>query len=190
MKAARLIGGIAAVCFIATGDPVDAKSRRRDREKMQVEDVLATSDGHYVVILKTKSKPLRLLPIWIGETEAMQIRMQLDRRQPPRPLTLNLLQDVLASSDIKVVDVNIDGLKGGVFLGTLRLRQNGRTWEIDARPSDALGLAVGAGATIWASRQVLNDAGIDPADLDMKEEPKTPRQPDKGSKTTDFEETL
>lgn len=158
---------------------------------MEVQDVLATSDGYYVVILKTKNEPYRLLPIWIGETEAMQIRMQLDRRQPPRPLTLNLLQDVLASSNIKVVEANIDGLKGGVFLGKLRLRQNGRSWDIDARPSDAVGLAVGAGATIWASRQVLVDAAVDPAELDKQgEQPESPRTPESDPKATEYGETL
>jgi bifunctional DNase/RNase len=191
MRAVHLIGGVMAACAMAASGAADAKSKRRDREKMAVEDVLATSDGHFVVVLKTKNRPLRLLPIWVGETEAMQIRMQLDRRQPPRPLTLNLLQDVLSSSNIKIVEANIDAVKGGVFLGKLRLRQHGRVWEIDARPSDAVGLAVGSGATIWASKRVLIDAAVDPAELDTRERrPKQRRPREELPKTTEYEQTL
>jgi len=183
--------GIVGVLVLGLAAP-DAWARRRDkaRELVGVEDVLATSDGHFVVLLKTKLAPARFLPIWIGETEAMQIRMHLDRRVPPRPLTLNLLESVLDSSRVKLIEIQIDAVKGGIFLGRLRLRQNGRSWNVDARPSDAVGLALGRGASIFVSRQVLNSAAINPAELapprhgkDGERRPHAPAQ-------TSYEETL
>lgn len=193
MKITSIVGAAVATLLIVGTAAAPAEAKRRSRERVHVEDVLSTSDGHFVVILKTKSKPLRLLPIWVGETEAMQIRMQLDRRHPPRPLTLNLLQSVLSSSKITIIEANIDALKGGVFLGKLRLKQNGRAWEIDARPSDAVGLAVGAGAAIFVSRQVLDDAAIDPMDLDLPGD-KVPSDKsdakESRSEPSSFEETL
>ncbi|MEE8408695.1 MAG: bifunctional nuclease family protein [Myxococcota bacterium] len=182
-----------AVSVVMTAAVAPAEAKRRSRERVTVEDVLTTSDGHYVVILKTKTKPLRFLPIWVGETEAMQIRMQLDRRKPPRPLTLNLLQSVLSSSKITVMEATIDALQGSIFLGKLRLRQNGRAWEIDARPSDAVGLALGAGAAIFVSRQVLDDAAIDLTDLEPVYGKKPSEKLDATetpSELSSFEETL
>jgi bifunctional DNase/RNase len=164
--------------------------KRRPGKRVVVEDLLATPDGNFVVVLKTKSDPARFLPIWVGENEAMAIRMRLDRRKPPRPLTLNLLESVLSSSNIKLVEVKVDALKAGVFLGRLRLKQNGRYWEIDARPSDAIGLAVGTGAVIWVAQQVLDNASFGADDLAAPSAPREPGDAEPSPEITDLEETL
>ena len=175
-----------AVTTLATS--VEAGKRRGKRAV--VEDILATPDGSFVVILKTQSDPVRFVPIWIGEAEAVAIRMRLDRRKPPRPLTLNLLESVMSTGNIKIVEVRVDALKGGVFLGKLRLKQSGRFWEIDARPSDAIGLAVGSDAIIWVAQQVLDDASFGADDLDLSKK-KKPREPHpKSDPETAVEETL
>ncbi|MBI3180370.1 MAG: bifunctional nuclease family protein [Deltaproteobacteria bacterium] len=153
------------VCLLAAPAARGAEPRKAERERADVEDVLATPDGQFVVILKTRDAPQRFLPIWIGENEAMAIRWRLDRYTPPRPLTLNLLETMMQTSNIKLVEINIDSLKGGVFLGRLHLRQSGRNWDVDARPSDAIGLALGRNAAIWVSRQVIDEAGVDTRDL-------------------------
>jgi bifunctional DNase/RNase len=184
------MAGALLVLTFALAGPLAAK--KRDGERVEVDDVIATSDGHYVVILRTKAEPVRFLPIWIGESEAMAIRMRLDRRTPPRPLTLNLLEKILATSKIKLIEVKVDSLKGGVFLGKLRLRQSGRAWEVDARPSDAIGLAAGSGASIWVARQVLEQAAIGVEELKVPSESFKPPEtaPSTESKSTDYEETL
>lgn len=160
---AILMGAVFVV--VATNVARAAPAKRRDLDRVHVEDVIATGEGDFVVILKAKSDPPRYLPIWIGEAEAVAIRLRLDRRDPPRPLTLNLLEDILESSRIKLVEIQIDAVKGGVFLGRLRLKQSGRAWEVDARPSDAIGLALGRGAPIWVSREVMNEAAINLDDI-------------------------
>jgi uncharacterized protein len=170
MSVARML---AMLLGVALGTQSARAAPRKERERVDVEDVIATSDGQFVVILKTQTKPVRLLPIWIGETEAVAIRMRLARTDPPRPLTLNLLESVLASGNIKLLEINIDSLKGEVYLGSLRLKQNARVWEVDARPSDAIGLAIGKNAAIWVSREILDRASINESDL------KSPRPPAK-----------
>jgi uncharacterized protein len=78
---------------------------------------------------------------------------------------LNLLETVLDTTQVKIVDVGIDSVDDGVFIGTVRLKQGPRVWTIDARPSDAIGLAVGAKAPIFVSTSVLRDAALNPDDL-------------------------
>ncbi len=144
---------------------------------MSVAAVISPADEQHVVVLKTQATPHRYLPIWIGQNEAMAIQLRLDAQRPPRPLTLNLLESVLESSKIKVVEIRIDSVEEGVFIGTLRLKQGSRSWTVDARPSDAIGLALGMKAPIWVSAPVLEDAALDPHDLSRQPGSKEPATP-------------
>lgn len=135
------------------------------RERVEVEEVLAVSGGQFVVLLKTTSEPMRYLPIWIGESEALAIRMRLDRRRPPRPMTLNLLETMMEHGNIRLREINIDGLRGGVFLGKIMVSKGKKRWAIDSRPSDAIGLALGNDAPIWVAKTVLDGASFDPNDF-------------------------
>ena len=105
--------------------------------------------------------PARYLPVVVGESEAVAIQLRLDRQQPARPLTLHLLESVLDSGRIQLVEVVIDDVREGVLLGRLRLKQNARRWQIEARPSDAIGLALGRHTPIWVARGVLDQAALD-----------------------------
>jgi uncharacterized protein len=188
MRRMRSLTALVGLSLLATAT---AAAPKKERERLDVEDVIATSEGQFVVILKTQGKPIRLLPIWIGETEAFAIRMRLTRTDPPRPLTLNLLESVLSTANIKLMEVSIDALKGDVYLGTLRLKQNGRVWEVDARPSDAIGLALGRNAAIWVSKDVLNRASINESDLKSPKAPSRPERPTRETpKSSSYEETL
>ncbi|MEO0815551.1 MAG: bifunctional nuclease family protein, partial [Myxococcota bacterium] len=89
-----------------------------------------------------------------------------DRRRPPRPLTLNLLETMMEHGNIELREIAIDGLRGGVFLGRLSVSRGKKRWSIDSRPSDAIGLALGHGAPIWVARAVLEGASFDPKELD------------------------
>lgn len=158
---------------------------------MDVQDVLSAGEGQFVVILRTQVKPLRYLPIWVGEMEAVAIRMRLDRQDPPRPFTLNLLEDVLKAANIKITEIAIDDYKGGVYLGKIRLKQNKKSWEMDARPSDAIGLAMGKHAPILVARDILDGASIDPRVFTTPDDDtKTPAGPTASSNATVYDETL
>ena len=161
------------------GNAGKAKAKKRvNRERVRVVGVLATTDEEHVVVLRTVSEPARYLPIWIGEVEAINIRLRLQRQTPPRPLTLNLLESILTSGEIELTEIAIDDLREGVFLGKVSLRQRGKVWSVDARPSDAIGLAVGHDAPIYVATRILEQAAVDPADL---EEPKAPAAPKVGA---------
>ncbi|MEO1172122.1 MAG: bifunctional nuclease family protein [Myxococcota bacterium] len=147
-------------------------ARGEPRERVTAEEVLAVGENQYVVLLKTVQPPLRFLPIWIGESEALSIRLKLDRQRPPRPLTLNLLETMMKHGDIQLHEIAIDAVAGGVFLGHLEVSRGDKRWSIDSRPSDAIGLALGQGVPIWVARSVLNDASVNPAELGAPPAPK------------------
>lgn len=145
------------------------------RHRVDVAGVVGTGDGKFVVVLRTQNAPIRYLPIWIGETEALSIRLRLERQEPPRPLTLNLLESVMNQSDIHVTEINIDDLRGGIFLGNLRFRRGKRLFKLEARPSDAIGLAVTGDAPIWVTEKVLRRAAVNRQEL--REDNPTPVTP-------------
>lgn len=127
---------------------------------VEVATALATQEGSSIVVLRSKEPPIRYMPIWIGGIEAMNIQLRMQRQQPPRPFTLNLLENVMKSADIKIEKVVVDSLVNGTFTGFLVLHQGKRTWKVDARPSDAIGLAVGASVPIWVNQKVFQKTSV------------------------------
>src|SRR3972149_7518530 len=95
---------------------------------------------HRIVILKDIDSE-RFLPIWIGQSEAEAITVALQEIPIVRPLTHDLLRNVLRDLGAEVLRVNIIELKNEIFFARIALRVNGRDLEIDSRPSDALALA-------------------------------------------------
>ncbi len=112
-----------------------------------------------VVILKEKDSE-RYLPIWIGPAEADAIAVKLQGATVPRPLTHDLLQSVISSLGAKVTSIAVCDLKNDTFYAKIMLNLNGDDIEVDARPSDALALAVRAEVPIYAEEVVLDKAGI------------------------------
>ena len=112
-----------------------------------------------VVILKEKQAD-RYLPIWIGPAEADAIAVKLQDVTVPRPLTHDLLGNVISQLGGSVKAVIVNDLQNDTFYARIILNVNGRTMEIDSRPSDALALAVRAKAPIYAEETVLAKAAI------------------------------
>lgn len=115
--------------------------------------------SRHVVILKETDHD-RYLPIWIGPWEASAIAMKLQGLAPDRPLTHDLFASVLQELEVRVDRVIIATLAEETYHARLILEQGGRTVEVDARPSDALALAVRAGGRIFASEAVLEQAAL------------------------------
>ncbi|MDH4139405.1 MAG: bifunctional nuclease family protein [Coriobacteriia bacterium] len=103
----------------------------------------------------------RLLPIWIGHPEATAILLALQGMEPPRPMTHDLLQDVIVSSGLDVARVEIVRLEEGTFFAELTLEDSARTVVVDARPSDSIALAIRTGSPIFVSEDVLDEAAVD-----------------------------
>lgn len=113
------------------------------------------------IVLLRESGGGRYLPIWIGAVEATAIALAQQGVVPVRPLTHDLLVDVLAALDQRLQQVRITELRDGVFYAVLVLSGGA---EVSARPSDAIALAIRVGAQIVGSEQVLAEAGITIAD--------------------------
>jgi len=126
--------------------------------EMQVAGVIPTEHGP-AVLLGTQKRNV-LVPIFIGETEALSIDLRLRRREYSRPLTHDLLDAILREVGGKIVSVQIDALQENVFVATLILRVNHREIRLDSRASDAIALALGSKAPIFVSRQVIESAGM------------------------------
>lgn len=113
----------------------------------------------------------RFLPIWIGPFEADAITLSLQELEVARPLTHDLLRNVLQTLDANVLRVNITELKDDVFYARIILSVNGRELEIDSRPSDALALAVRVNVPIFVSEEVMEEASSVPEeDVESEEE--------------------
>lgn len=118
-----------------------------------------SSGGAYALVLGEVDGNRRL-PIIIGAFEAQAIALELEKIQPPRPMTHDLLRDTLEAVGAEVTDIVIDELREGTFFAKIRFVHNGSEGQLDARPSDAVALAVRVEAPIYVAPGVLDEAGI------------------------------
>lgn len=118
-----------------------------------------SSGGAYALILN-ESDSNRRLPIIIGTFEAQAIAMELEHIKSPRPMTHDLMRNIMQSFDSFVKYVYINDLKNGTFYASIVYDNNGDMVEQDSRPSDAIALAIRFNAPIFASSKVMEEAGI------------------------------
>jgi len=124
-----------------------------------------------IVILREVNTE-RYLPIWIGVYEAEAITIALQEVEVARPLTHDLLKNVFNALNARILRVEVNALRDDTFYGNIVAEVNGRTLNIDARPSDALNLAVRAHVPIFVARSVMDAAGIIPEEDLQSQEPK------------------
>lgn len=121
---------------------------------------------HRIVVLKD-TDAVRYLPIWIGPFEADAITIQLQNVEVSRPLTHDLLKSAIEQLGAEIEQVSITDLRNDTFYAEITLRVDGRRMEIDARPSDAIALAVRAQVPVYIAETVMDQAAITPEhDLD------------------------
>ena len=118
-----------------------------------------SSGGAYALVLG-EVEGNRRLPIIIGAFEAQAIALELEKIQPPRPMTHDLLRDTFDSLDVSVQEIVIDELREGTFFAKIRYQHNGTQQQLDSRPSDAVALAVRVDVPIYVAPMVLEEAGI------------------------------
>ena len=112
-----------------------------------------------IVILKVEDEN-RYLPIWIGQPEARSILMKLQNQEFSRPLTHDLAVNLVTELGGTFERVSVTELRDSTFFATLHLEIGGRTVEVDSRPSDAIAIAVRAGAPIFAADTVIEEAAV------------------------------
>jgi len=122
-----------------------------------------STGGAYAILLKETSGGRRL-PIIIGAFEAQAIALEIEGIKPPRPLTHDLLKQTIDNLGAVVLEVVIDELRENTFYAKVILEVSGLTNEIDARPSDAIALAVRSNAPIYVADTVLDAAAFVPSE--------------------------
>ena len=122
-----------------------------------------STGGAYAILLK-EINGARRLPIIIGAFEAQAIALEIEGIKPPRPLTHDLLKNIIDNMGAGVIEVLIDELRENTFYAKIILEVSALTNEIDARPSDAIALAVRAQAPIYVSQTVMDSAAFIPSD--------------------------
>ncbi len=118
-----------------------------------------SSGGAYALILNERDGNRRL-PIIIGTFEAQAIALELERIKTPRPMTHDLMRNMIKGFGSQVQAVFINDLKDGTFFAQVQLESAGGEFVLDSRPSDAIALAIRFDAPIYVSDDILNEAGI------------------------------
>jgi bifunctional DNase/RNase len=111
--------------------------------------------GPWRIILLKEITGLRILPIWVGPIEGDIIALQLEHFETPRPTTFDLTARLLALGNSKLEKVAVTALRGNVYFATMWVNTNGEVHEVDARPSDAIALALHANAPIFIAPETL-----------------------------------
>jgi uncharacterized protein len=136
-------------------EPVGIPDGYVDAHVMQV---VERDEGGALLLLDESTQ--LVLPIFIGGTEAASISLRLRGVPPPRPLTHDLLDAIVKKLHAQIVKVQVDALHDGIFFGSVYLRVDRRVIKLDARPSDALALAIGNKVPIYVAKAVMQEAGI------------------------------
>ena len=131
-----------------------------------------------IVVLKDKEDEL-YLPIWIGLFEFESITIALQKIETARPLTHDLMKNLISSLDARLISVEITALESDTYYANLIIEQHGAQKRIDSRPSDAIALVVRTGVPIFVDEEVLERAGIRP-------EPETSEEIEEGGESTEL----
>ncbi len=136
--------------------------------EMKVAGIALDAVSRSPIVLLKDASDRRALPIYIGQDQAKAIISALEKQTPPRPLTHDLLVNILEVGDMVLERVIIHSLQDNTFYAILCVRQGEVKKEIDARPSDAIAVALRTGSPIWVMEEVIADASI-PVDRDADE---------------------
>ena len=129
---------------------------------MEVIGVRVEMPSNQPIVLLREIDGSRFLPIWVGAVEATAIAFAQQGVEPPRPLTHDLMNNVLDLLDVTLTAVHMTEIKDGVFYATMLLRDStGEQRTISARPSDAIALAVRSHSNILATQELLDEIGIE-----------------------------
>jgi len=129
---------------------------------MQVVGVRIEMPSNQPIVLLKEIDGVRFLPIWVGAVEATAIAFAQQGVMPARPLTHDLMQDIVESLDATLTAVQVTAIEDGVFLASLLLRDpDGKSISVSSRPSDAIALALRTHSNILADSDLLDTVGIE-----------------------------
>lgn len=141
--------------------------------KVQVEilglSASPSTGGAYALLLK-ETYGVRRLPIIIGQFEAQSIALEMEGIKPPRPLTHDLLKNVIENLGGTISEIIIDELRDNTFYAKIKLDISSMTNDIDSRPSDAIALAVRTGSPLFVAEEVMKAASFVPSSENIEDE--------------------
>jgi uncharacterized protein len=126
--------------------------------EMTIKGLMVDPDTHMPIVILRDQDGQRVLPIWVGIFEANAIALQVENVSTPRPMTHDLLRNVIADLQATVQKIVVCDLQENTFFALIYLSLNGETVAIDARPSDALALALRTKAPIFVEESVIDHA--------------------------------
>lgn len=168
-SALLVLGGFLALFSAPRLSPAIASAEARTLPhgfvEMEVRDVipLKEADTHAVVLVAQDGT---VLPIFVDESSAMSIALQLAHKAPPHPLANDLMNKMMTGLGGTLTEVRIDAIQDQIYMGRVFIRQGGKKLELSARPSDSIAMALTQGAHIFASQKVLAEAGITRKEID------------------------
>ena len=143
-----------SVCFLplsSVGQPLD-----EDVLEVKVKGLTLDPQGNTPVIILEEQQGHRAFPIWIGLPEARAIMLEMEGVSTPRPLTHVLLYNILVDLDVKIRHVVLTDMQDDTFYAIILLQKGNKILTIDARPSDAIALALHVKAPVFATKKLLN----------------------------------
>ncbi len=123
--------------------------------EMKIKGLMIDPINQMPIIVLKDPKGDAVLPIWVGLFEANAIALQLEKVSTPRPMTHDLLRNVLGHLDAEIVKITITDLKENTFYALIHVNHRGEDLTVDSRPSDAIALALRAGAPIFVEEDVI-----------------------------------
>ena len=129
--------------------------------EMTIKGLMIDPITNMPIVVLRDDEGQRILPIWVGVFEANAIALQIENVQTPRPMTHDLLSEVLSKLDARVVKIAVTELRENTFYALITVAVNGSEIEIDSRPSDAIALAVRSDAPIFADDAVIEESAIE-----------------------------
>ena len=130
-------------------------------QEMQIYGVSFDLVGKQPIVLLKTAEGNKFLPIWIGHPEAAAILMKLQSASTPRPMTHDLVTDMLDQLGAQVTRITVTELRENTFYAQITVQLDGSEIEVDSRPSDAIALAIRADAPIFAADDVIEESAIE-----------------------------
>jgi uncharacterized protein len=156
-RATRDLGGVLGARL---SDPRAGATVANRMIEMDLAGVRVELPSNQPIVLLKEREGERYLPIWIGAAEAAAIALSLQGVVTPRPMTHDLMKNILEEMAVQVSEIVITELRDGTFFAVINMQRNGSAFEISSRPSDAIALAVRLNTPIFASEEVLSEASI------------------------------
>ena len=138
--------------------------------KMEIYGVSFDLVGKTPIVLLKMVDGNKFLPIWIGHPEAAAILMKMQEAPVPRPMTHDLVADIVQQLGGEVVSIAVTDLKDSTFYASITVRQNGDEIEIDSRPSDAIAIAIRLDAPIFVADEVMEESAVEFEGEEVSEE--------------------